>query len=209
MVRVLLAILLAAAAPAVHLTKADMSAAKASVLTKAELGKGWTGKASPQTGASFDCKGYAPSGAGITESGGATSDTFAYGTTGIGPFLVQATSVYATKKQANTYWSRAVTPKLLTCAVQTLRLLSAKGVSVTITKSSKLAFQTTVPHAAEYRVVGDLGKNKLKSYLDVIVLQDGRAISEITITSIEVAPPVSFEEIVAHDVIKNLGGTAD
>lgn len=205
----LLAILLAAATPAVHLTKADMSTAKASLLTKAELGKSWTGKATMQSGATFNCKGNDPSGAGITETGGAASDTFSYGTTGVGPFLVQATSVYATTKEANTYWSRAVTPKLLACAVETLKSLSSKGVKVTITKSSLLSFKTTVPHAAAYRVVGILGPNKLKTYLDVLVLEDGRAITEITITSLEVAAPASFEQIVAHEVIKNLGGAAD
>lgn len=209
MVRVLLAILLAVAAPAVHATKAGTNAAKASLLTKADLGKGWTGKASTQTGATFSCKGFDPSGTGITRIGGATSDTFSYGTGGIGPFLLQKTSVYATTKQANAYWARAVTPKLLSCAVQTLESVSAQGVKVTITSSRELSFQTTLPHTAEYRVVGELGPNKIKNYLDVIVLGDGSAITEITISSFESAPPATFEQTVAHQVIRRLGGTAD
>jgi len=208
-VRVLLAILLAVAAPAVHATQAGMSAAKASLLTKADLGKGWTGKASTQSGATFSCKGFDPSGAGITEVGGATSDTFSYGTPA-GLFLVQKTSVYATAKQANAYWARAVTPKLLTCAVQTLESVSAQGVKVTITSSRELSFQTTLPHTAEYRVVGDLGAGKVKTYLDVIVLGDGPAVSEVTITSLGAgAPPSTFEQIVAHQMIRRLGGTSD
>jgi len=206
---VLLAILLAAAAPAVHATNAGTSAAKASLLTKTDLGTGWTGKASTQSGATFSCKGFAPSGAGITQTGGATSETFSYGTAGTGPFLVQKTSVYATAKQANTYWARAVTPKLLTCAVQTLQTLSAQGVKVTITQSRVLSLTTALPHTAAYRVVGELGTNKVKSYLDVIVLGDGSAISEVTISSFGSAPPSGFEQIVAHQMIRHLGGTAD
>ena len=203
--RALLAVLLAASVPAVHATKAGMTLATASLLTQHDLGSGWAGKPTPQSGATFNCKGFSPSGAGITETGGASSATFSYGSPAT-IFLVQATSVYATAAQANTYWGRAVTPGLLSCAVQTLQALTTRGVSVKITQSGLLSFKTALAHTKVYRVVGVIGKNKLKSYLDVIVLGDGPAITEITITSIETAPPASFEQILAHVAIRHLGG---
>ena len=86
-----------------------MQAAKASLITKAELGKGWSGTATTQTGVTFGCAGFDPSGAGITETGGANSDTFSYGSPAT-IFLVQSTSVYKTQSQATAYWARAVTP---------------------------------------------------------------------------------------------------
>ena len=66
MVRVLLAIALAAGAPVVHHTSAGTTAARASLLKAADLGKGWTSAtATTQRGVSLSCRGHAPSAAGI------------------------------------------------------------------------------------------------------------------------------------------------
>src|SRR6266581_2576186 len=134
--RVLLAILLTAAAPAMKHTAADTAIAKASLVTAADVGKGWTGKASPQQGASFGCSGYRPSGTGIVETGAATSAALTYDT--VGPFILQKTSVYATTAEANTYWQRAVKPGLIGCVVQTLESIESRGVKVTINSQGKL-----------------------------------------------------------------------
>ena len=55
----------------------------------------------------------------------------------------------------------------------------------------------TLSHAEEYKVTGELGANKLKSYLDIVVLGDGRSITEIAVSSIGSAPPLEFEQILA------------
>jgi hypothetical protein len=204
--RVLLAVLLAASGPAVRHDAAGMALAKASVLAKSDLGKGWTGTPSPQSGVAFACRGYSPSGAGIVETGAAASPTFSFSPTG--PFLLQKTSVYATVAQANTYWQRAVTPKLLACAVQTLDAVSARGVKVTITKQAALPLTTSATHTRAFRVAGTLESNgnKVTNYLDVIVLGNGREITAVTISSFRSPPPAEFERIVAHEVVRKLGG---
>jgi hypothetical protein len=206
--RVLLAIVFAAAAPALKHTTADTTTAKASLVTVADMGKGWTGKASPQQGTSFGCTGFHPSGKGIVETGAATSAAITYDT--IGPFVLQKASVYATTGQANTYWQRAVTPGLIACVVQTLEAVEARGVKVTITSKGKLPFSTSLPHTAAYRVVGtlDSGKNKVANYFDVIILGKGRTITAITISSFKVAPPASFEKGLATIVASRLAGGA-
>src|SRR3954466_3005327 len=113
-VRTLLAIVLAAAAPAMHHTAAGTAVAKSTLLTKVDLGKSWTSTpATSQQGVNLGCKGFQPSGAGIVETGIATSPKFSFGTTGAGPFVAQNSSVYATTGQANLYWSRAVKAMLL------------------------------------------------------------------------------------------------
>jgi hypothetical protein len=205
--RVLLAILLAAAAPAMHHKSADMKTARASLVTAADLGKGWTGKASPQEGATFGCNGYRPSGAGIVETGGASSAALTYDTTG--PFVLQKTSVYASAGQANTYWQRAVRPGLIACAVQTLEQVTTRGIKLTITAKGTLPFSSSLSHTAAYRVVGTLesGKNKIVNYFDVIVLGQGKTITAITISSFKFAPPKSFERIVARIVAEHLNGS--
>jgi hypothetical protein len=204
--RILLAVLLVAAGPALKHTSAGNQLARSSLVTAKNLGKGWSGTAGPQQGARFTCTGFAPSGSGIVETGAASSPDFSYGT---GPTLIQVlqkASVYATTAQANTYWKRAVTPKLVTCAAQTIEAVSAQGVKVTVTKQEMIPFTTTIPHAALYRVAAKL--NKVTAYLDVLVLANGRTITEVTITSFTTAPPAQFEQIIAHDVIGNMGGPA-
>src|SRR5262245_32794649 len=203
--RVLLAILLATAAPAMKHNAADTKKAQASVLALKDLGKGWTGQTSPQSGVTFSCPGYRPSGAGVVETGGASSPTFSYSQTG--PFVLQKASVYATSGQADTYWRRAVTPKLLTCAVQTLEAVSARGVKVTITKKTTYPLKTGISHTLAFRVAGTLetNGNKVTNYLDVIVLGSGRTITAITISSFRSAPPPAFELILAHEVAQKIG----
>jgi hypothetical protein len=204
--RVLLAVLLAVSAPAVKHDAAGMVLAKASVLAAGDLGKGWSGTPSPQGGIALACRGFDPSGAGIVETGAAASPTFSFGPTG--PFLLQKTSVYATLAQANAYWRRAVTAKLLACAVQTLQAVSSRGVKVTITKQAALPFTTSAAHTRAFRVAGALTSNgnTVTNYLDVIVLGNGRAITAITISSFKSPPPAQFEQIVAHQVVTKLGG---
>jgi hypothetical protein len=202
--RVLLAILFAVATPAMSHTSADTKTAQASLLKTTDLGTGWTGKTSPQNGATLGCKGYQPSGAGIVETGAATSDSFSYGT--IGPFVLQSTSVYASTAEANTYWKRAVTSQLVSCVAQVLDAVATRGVKVTITKQGTLPFSTSLSHTAAYRVVGLLGPHKYINYVDVIVLGKGRTLTVIEITSFKSPPPADFETGLARIVVNRLGG---
>jgi hypothetical protein len=204
--RVLLAILIAVAAPAMHHTSADTKTAQASLLKTTDLGTGWTGKASPQGGATFGCSGFNPSGAGIVETGVATSDSFTYGT--LGPFILQKTSVYANPAEANTYWKRAVTPQLVSCVAQVFEAVAARGVKVSITKQGTLPFATSLSHTAAYRVVGLLGPHKYVNYVDVIVLGKGRTLTAIEITSFKSPAPTDFEQGLARIVINRLSAGA-
>jgi len=184
------------------LTTADTKIAQSSLLAASDLGKGWTATKSTQRGVSFDCSGYHPNGAGIVETGAAASPNLSYGKTG--PFITQETSVYATAKQANTYWQRGVKPGLVTCATQTVEQLRSKGVKVTITKETTLALKTALQHTAGYRVVAKA--NKLTLYFDVILLGNGRLITSVALSSFQSAPPASVEESLARLVIHKLGG---
>jgi len=201
--RTLLAILLAAAAPAMKHTAADTTLAKASLVKVADFGKGWTGKAGPQVGVVLGCTGFRPSGKGIVETGAASSPAISHGT--VGPFVLQKTSVYATTAEANTYWQRAVTPHLTTCVAGVLQGVAARGVKVTITKQGTLPFSTSLAHTAAYRVVGLLGPHKYKNYVDVIVLGRGRMLTVIEITSFQ-QPPTSLEKGLAAIVPARMNG---
>jgi hypothetical protein len=202
--RVLLAILLAAGAPAVHHTSAGTQAARTSLLKLADLGKGWTGAAvTTQRGIQLSCPGHAPSAKGIVETGGAASPSFSGSQAG--PFVQQNTSVYATTVQANAWWQRAVTPSLATCVAQTFDALAARGVRVKLLSKGKLPFSTALSHTAAYRVVATANGKKL--YFDVILLGTGRTITDVTISSFLQPVPSKYERGLAALVVRKLRGT--
>jgi hypothetical protein len=203
--RVLLAIALAAGAPVVHHTSAGTTAARASLLKAADLGRGWTSAAATtQRGVSLSCRGHAPGAAGIVEAGAASSPAFS--ASQAGPFVQQNASVYATSSQATGWWRRAVTPSLVTCVAQTFDALAAKGVKVSIVSKGKLPFATALPHTAAYRVVASANGNKL--YFDVIVLGNGRTITDVTISSFLKPVAAKDEQALAAVIARKLGGTS-
>jgi hypothetical protein len=200
--RVLLAILLAAGTPAAHHTTAGTKAARASLLTAADFGRGWRGAKAAQRGILVSCPGHAPSAKGIIETGAAASPTFSAAQTG--PFVQQNTSVYATAAQANTWWSRAVTPSLVTCVARDLAALAARGVKVKLDSAGKLAVTTTAAHTAGYRVVATANGKKL--YMDVIVIGSGATITDVTISAFIAPVPAKTEQALAKVVARKLGG---
>jgi hypothetical protein len=205
--RVMLAIVFAAGAaagPAMRHTSADTRTAQASLLKSSDFTKSWSGTASPQRGVALSCSGHSVKGAGIVETGAAASPNFSDGATG--PFVNQNTSVYATSAEANAYWQRAVTPGLVTCVAQTLEALRSRGITVTITSQGKRPFSTTLAHTAAYRVVATVGKNKLTYYLDVIVLGEGKAVTSLTIVSIQTPTSAKVETALASLIASRLNG---
>jgi len=48
-------------------------------------------------------------------------------------------------------------------------------------------------------------KNTVRNYVDVIVLEQGRMITAITISSFKIPPPASFEKALAKIVATRLG----
>jgi hypothetical protein len=205
MTRLLLAALLAVGTPAVHHTKAGAAAAKATLLAQKDLGKGWTATAATaQQGVPLTCSGHSPSAGGIVETGAASSPAFS--ATQAGPFVQQNTSVYASAAEAATWWKRAVTPALESCATQTFQALRAKGIKVSHIAKGKLAISTALGHTASYRVTATASGKKL--YFDLIVLGNGNTITAVTISSFIQPVPPKYETALATLLVRKLGGPA-
>jgi hypothetical protein len=201
--RLLLAALLAAGAPAAHHTASGAKAARATLLTQKDVGKSWSAAApAAQQGVALTCPFHTPSGKGIVEVGVASSPAFSPAPTG--PFIQQNTSVYASAAQAATWWRRAVTPSLARCASETLAALGARGVKVGAAARRKLAIRTVLPHTASYRVTATANGKKL--YFDLIVLGSGRTITALTITSFVQPVPARDEQALAALIVRKLGG---
>ena len=202
--RFLLAIALVVAAPVAHHTSAGMQTARAALLTARDFGKGWTSVPSGQRGVVLSCRGHTPSAKGIVETGAAAAPAFSAAQTG--PFVEQNASVYATAAQASTWWRRAVTPSLSTCAVGDLAALAAKGVKVTLVSAGKLPITTSAAHTAAFRIAATANGKKL--YLDVIVLGAGATITDVTISSFITPVPAKTEQALAAVVARKLGGAS-
>jgi len=193
-----------AAAPAVKRTKADDAAARATLLTSADLGKEWkVTRATSQQAPGFSCSGYEPSGRGIVETGAATSPSFSSN----GAIVQQNTGVYATAKQARAFWARAIRPGLAACAGQTLASIESRGIVVSNLAAGTLPLAKPVPRTAAYRVTATLKANgkTLKTYYDVLIVSRGRTITEITISTFGNPAPQAFEHALAVIVARRLG----
>jgi hypothetical protein len=178
-----------AAGPVVEHTSSGTAAAKASLLTSTDLGKGWTSKATTQSGIQVSCTGYQPNGKGIAEIGVASSPSFSASSTG--PFVVQETSVFASAAQARAYWKRALTAGLIACAKQSLSALATQGIKVKVVSAGTLPVQQVTPLTAGYRVVATLSSSankNLKTYLDWVFVGNGKTVTQIVISSFQKLP---------------------
>jgi hypothetical protein len=196
----------AAAAPSARHTAGGTNAAKASLLTRTDLGKSWTAGATGTPGLRLACKGWSPSGKGIVETGAAGSPSFA--SSQAGPFVSQTTSVYASPKQASTYWQRAVQPGLVSCVVQTVTAIEAQGIRVKVLSKGSLPVSKASNLTAGYRVVANLtsaGKTARKLYFDVVLVGRGSTLSEISMTSFESPVPAQVENALAKLVASRIG----
>jgi hypothetical protein len=197
----------AAAGPVAQHTSAGDTAAKASLLTISDLGKGWTAGQTGTPGLKLSCAGWAPSGKGVVEIGVAGSPSFS--ATQVGPFVSQTTSVYGSAKQASTFWSRAVKPGLIACVTKTVQAISSQGVKVAISSQGNLPFGKVSSLTSAYRVVATLSspnvKAKRKLYFDVLLVGQGSTLSEITLASYTAPVPAKVESALATLVVHKIG----
>jgi hypothetical protein len=198
----------AAAGPTVAHTAAGVAAAKATLITRADLGAGWTGTATKGAGIEVSCTGHVPNGKGIVETGAAASPSFSGG--GAGPFIVQETSVYRTSAQAGAYWKRAVNAGLVSCTRQAIQTLGTKGIKVKITSQGPLTVQQVGPLTAGYRVVATLTSKTqkgLKTYMDWILVGKGDTLTEIEISAF-MPVPAKYEYALALIAYNRMGAAS-
>jgi len=197
----------AATAPprAVH-TAAGTKLAQASLLRVGDFGSGWTEKASGTSlGLNLSCTGFTPRQNDLVEIGTANSPLFKGSE--IGPFVAQKTSVYSDVTTAETLWRRAVKARLVECVAQSLQQLTSKGIGVEITSRTTVPLGTLADRSATYRVIATLTtkQQKLKTYLDVVLLAAGKSVTELTISAYQKPPPLKWELALAKIAARRIG----
>jgi hypothetical protein len=180
--RALLAVLaVAAATPGIHHTTVGMTAAHRALLQRGDLGAGWSAGATPKAPGSLACA--TPSSVkGVVETGAAVSPT--YRAASSGPFVSSSAFVYDSSAGAAKYFTQIAKPQALKCLAQTMASgKTTAGVTITVVKRQVLPAPSLSTTAAAYRVVGRAAvpAQKVDVYADVVLLQRGNAISEVTL----------------------------
>lgn len=192
--RALLAVLaVAAATPGVHHTPAGIAAAHRVLLHRADLGAGWTAGATPKSAGSLACQ--SPTFVkGVVETGSAVSPT--YRASSSGPFVSASAYVYSSAAGAAKFFTTIAKPQALTCLAASLTGGKATGgVIFSVAKRQVLAAPRVSASAAAFRVIGraNVQAQRVTVYVDIVLLQRGNAITEVTFATFS-APFASSDE---------------
>jgi hypothetical protein len=164
--------------PQKRLTRAGQAYARSLVVQAGDIGPGWKGKPSKNTGGNLRCKGFNPDESDLVETGEASGPDF---TRGLGDLVSSSASVYRSANEAQTSWSRVVKPGLLDCLSNLLRQQATPDVKIRVLSSQAVSFPRAAPRQAAFRLIVEFTVREgarsvtLKPALDVILLGRGQA----------------------------------
>ena len=199
--------------PKKALTASGQSTAKSVLLKRGDLGTGFASVARAKDQ-------HLPKGArcsaldetDLTVTGDAASPDFRFAQ---GPVFVtvgSTASVYRTLHEADTSWSRGSTKQTTTCLGDIVRLSAAPGQKVTLVSAKKVSFPSVSPKTAAYRIVVNItvsGNQRIRAYVDAVILQHGRIQTGILFTSVGqpvgVADRLALAKVVAGRMAKAAG----
>jgi hypothetical protein len=187
----------------VHHTVAGGAAARRALLRASDLGSGWSKGATPKKIGKLTCGTAAPTLAGVLEIGSAITPTYRQSSSG--PFLSQATYVYGSPAEAALFWQHISGPAALACLAKGVAGGSTKDVSFRVTHQQALPAPAGKQSAA-YRVVGQAKTSlqKVAVYVDVVLVQRGNAISEISWSSFSAPVAARVEQGIARTAATRL-----
>jgi hypothetical protein len=170
------------------LTKAGQATARSVVLKRADLGSGFTSVARPKDQ-------HLPKGArcgaldetDLTVTGDAASPDFRYAQGAAFVTVGSTAQVYRTLREANASWNRGTTAQTTTCLGDIIRLSAGRGQKITLVSAKKITFPSVSPKTAAYRFVLTItypGNQRVRAYVDAVILQHGRIQSGLLFTSI-------------------------
>jgi hypothetical protein len=192
------------AAIATHDTPAGTALARTTLLHGTDVGSGWSSAAPARIVPPLTCPQFDPSVAGAKQIGAAASPTFKASSSG--PFVAQDAYAYANAAQRQRVWRAVVRPPLVRCAADGLAGGSGQGVVLAVTARKPLKLPGLPVPAAGYRVSGTASTTgqSLDVFLDMIVLGSGRAITAISVSSIDQPPARRLELRLVGTVVQRL-----
>ena len=169
------------------LTKKDQATARSVVLKRADLGAGFVAqKRTDDDGLPKGARCGPLDESDLTVSGDADSPDFHLTN---GPVFVTVGStaqVYRTQREANLSWHRGTSAQTATCLADIVRLSAPTGQRITVVSSKRVPFPEVAPKATAFRLVLTIavGGQRVRAYVDAVVLQQGRIQSGLLFTSI-------------------------
>jgi hypothetical protein len=195
--RLVLAVLLALTAvqaaaaadgePRKALTTKGNALAKSIVLKRADLSPGFTQRKRPDDDLPAGVRCGALDESDLTITGEAESPDFQLNQPGLYVTVGSTANVYRTLKDATASWNRGASAKTATCFADIVRLGAPRGQNVKIVSAKRLSFPKVAPKTAAFRVVATLtlsGNQRVRAYIDAIILQNGRVQSGVVFTSL-------------------------
>jgi hypothetical protein len=122
----------------------------------------------------------------LTITGEAQSPDFQLSQPGLFVTIGSTTNVYRTLGEAGKSWKRGTSAKTTTCLADIVRLSAPRGQRVSIVSAKRMTFPKVAPMTSAFRVVATLtiGGNRVRAYVDAIILQHGRVQSGVVFTSL-------------------------
>ena len=182
----------------VHHTTAGKAAAAKALIRPGDIGEGWTAGLTPKKVGALTCGSAAKTVEGAVETGSAVSPTYRAGSTG--PFVSETAYVYSTAAGAQRFFEHVASRAALACLAESVAGGSTKNVTFKVTHSQQLPAPKAGTKAAAYRVVGTavVTAQKVRVYVDVVLLYRQNAISELSWSSFLVPVSSSLELQVAR-----------
>lgn len=173
--------------PKKALTKAGQTTARSVVLKRGDLGSGFTA-------VMRDNDQHLPKGArcgplaetDLTVTGDAASPDFRLAQGAVFVTVGSTAQVYRTLREANVSWSRGSTRQTTTCLGDIIRLSAGPGQKITVVSAKKIPFPSLSPKTVAYRIVVNVavtGNQRIRAYVDAVILQHGRIQSGLLFTS--------------------------
>lgn len=122
----------------------------------------------------------------LTIVGEAESPDFQLLQKGIYVTVGSTANVYRTPGDASRSWARGTSAQTTICLADIIRLSAPKGQRVDIVSAKRLQFPKVASRTAAFRVVATLtiSGNRVRAYVDAIVVQHGRIQSGLVFTSL-------------------------
>jgi hypothetical protein len=193
--------------PRKALTKKDQATARSIVLKRGDLGTGFVPqKRSDDDGLPKGARCEALDESDLTVTGDADSPDFRLAN---GPAFVTVGStaqVYRTLREANASWNRGTSAETARCLADIVRLSAPSGQKITVVSSKRVPFPEVAPKATAFRLVLTIaiGDQRVRAYVDAIVLQHGRVQSGLLFTSVGAPVGKSDQVALASVVAKRL-----
>jgi hypothetical protein len=195
--------------PKKALTKKDQASATSVVVKLSDLGQGFTAVARDKDDSlpkGARCEALDESD--LTVTGDAASPDFRFAQQAAFVTVGSTAQVYRSLREANASWARGTTSQTTTCLADIVRLSSSPDQKIAVVSATRMRFPSLSPKTTAYRLVltVEIRGQKLRAYVDAVILQHGRIQAGILFTSfgrpLDQAQRVALASVVAARMAK-------